>query len=106
MRRIFKNDKNKKRRTRQARVRAKISGTEKRPRISVFRGNRNMNVQLIDDKSKKTIAAVNTNSVKDGDAKDRKGKEAKADKAFYDDSGEFLTLTGNAELKKKDKFLP
>ena len=44
---------------RRRRVRAKIHGTAERPRISVFRSNRGINAQLIDDASGHTIAAVN-----------------------------------------------
>jgi large subunit ribosomal protein L18 len=44
---------------RRRRVRAKISGTEARPRISVFRSNRGLSAQLIDDVSGRTLAAVN-----------------------------------------------
>src|SRR3954453_8267487 len=41
------------------RVRAKITGTAERPRISVFRSNRGVFAQLIDDTSGRTLAAVN-----------------------------------------------
>src|SRR6202034_1214576 len=44
---------------RRRRVRAKISGTATRPRISVFRSNRGLSAQLIDDVGAKTLAAVN-----------------------------------------------
>ena len=44
---------------RRRRVRAKISGTQTRPRVSVFRSNRGLCAQLIDDVQGKTIAAVN-----------------------------------------------
>jgi len=44
---------------RRRRVRAKVRGTAERPRISVFRSNRGIFVQLIDDDSGRTIAAVN-----------------------------------------------
>jgi large subunit ribosomal protein L18 len=43
---------------RRRRVRAKISGTATRPRISVFRSNRGLSAQLIDDSSGRTLAAV------------------------------------------------
>jgi large subunit ribosomal protein L18 len=38
-----------KRLSRKSRVRAKISGTTARPRLSVFRSNTHISVQLIDD---------------------------------------------------------
>jgi large subunit ribosomal protein L18 len=44
---------------RRRRVRAKIHGTASRPRISVFRSNRGIFAQLIDDDAGRTLAAVN-----------------------------------------------
>jgi large subunit ribosomal protein L18 len=43
---------------RRRRVRAKVIGTAERPRISVFRSNRGIFAQLIDDSAGRTIAAV------------------------------------------------
>ncbi len=48
-----------KRLKRRRRVRAKITGSAERPRISVFRSNRGVFAQLIDDASGRTLAAVN-----------------------------------------------
>jgi large subunit ribosomal protein L18 len=44
---------------RRRRVRAKVSGSAARPRISVFRSNRGIFAQLIDDDAGRTLAAVN-----------------------------------------------
>jgi large subunit ribosomal protein L18 len=44
---------------RRRRVRAKIRGTAERPRLSVYRSNRGLFVQLIDDDEARTLAAVN-----------------------------------------------
>ena len=44
---------------RRRRVRAKVRGSAERPRLSVFRSNRGVSAQLIDDVGGKTIAAVN-----------------------------------------------
>ena len=44
---------------RRRRVRAKVRGTAERPRISVFRSNRGIFAQLIDDDSGRTVASVN-----------------------------------------------
>ena len=43
---------------RRRRVRAKVVGTAERPRISVFRSNKGISAQLIDDESGRTLAAV------------------------------------------------
>jgi large subunit ribosomal protein L18 len=43
---------------RHRRVRGKVSGTAERPRLAVFRSNRGITAQLIDDTSGKTIAAA------------------------------------------------
>lgn len=43
---------------RRRRVRAKVSGSSVRPRISIFRSNRGIHAQLIDDLSGRTLAAV------------------------------------------------
>ena len=43
---------------RRRRVRAKVRGTAARPRISVFRSNQGMFLQLIDDDAGRTVAAV------------------------------------------------
>ena len=58
---------------RHERVRAKIKGTADRPRISVFRSNAHMYVQLIDDAHSATIAAVT-------DVKKKADKQAKQTK--------------------------
>jgi large subunit ribosomal protein L18 len=44
---------------RRRRVRAKVRGSAERPRLSVFRSNRGVQAQLIDDVSGRTVAAVN-----------------------------------------------
>ena len=43
---------------RRRRVRAKVRGTAERPRISIFRSNRGIAAQLIDDVAGHTLAAV------------------------------------------------
>ena len=42
------------------RIRTKISGTAQKPRLSVFRSNTALYLQLIDDESGKTITAAST----------------------------------------------
>ncbi len=43
---------------RRRRVRAKVRGTAERPRLSVFRSNRGVFAQLIDDDAARTVVAV------------------------------------------------
>lgn len=47
-----------KRERRHAKVRAKISGTAERPRLSVFRSNKSIYAQLINDDAALTLAAA------------------------------------------------
>ncbi|MCD6011848.1 MAG: ribosomal protein [Flavipsychrobacter sp.] len=42
------------------RIRTKISGTAQKPRLSVFRSNKDIYVQLIDDKTGVTLAAASS----------------------------------------------
>jgi large subunit ribosomal protein L18 len=57
---ITKADKNKTRKRRHARVRAKIAGTAARPRLNVFRSNKHLYAQLIDDANGVTLASAST----------------------------------------------
>jgi large subunit ribosomal protein L18 len=43
---------------RRRRVRAKVRGSAERPRLSVFRSNRGVFAQLVDDDTGRTVAAV------------------------------------------------
>ncbi len=57
---ITVNDKNKERVVRHKRVRNKISGTKKCPRLNVYRSLNNIYVQLIDDDKGITLASCST----------------------------------------------
>ena len=46
------------RQRRQRRVRKKVTGTTARPRLSVFRSNRHISAQIIDDENGLTVAAA------------------------------------------------
>jgi large subunit ribosomal protein L18 len=59
---------------RQIRTRSKIRGTGDRPRLSVYKSNRFMYAQLIDDTARKTIVGVSEKELKELPA----GKIAKA----------------------------
>ena len=48
------------RRRRHGRVRKKVSGTPERPRLAVFRSNRHISAQVIDDLNGRTLAAAST----------------------------------------------
>ena len=55
-----KRDRNEVRKIRHARVRKKISGTPDRPRLCVYRSNRHIEAQIIDDVAGHTLAAAST----------------------------------------------
>ena len=88
-----------KRLRRRRRVRAKVRGTAERPRLSVFRSNRGVFAQLIDDDAGKTVASV---SWTEGDLKSldrmeqakragetlaKRASEAKVDACVFDRGG-------------------
>ena len=45
---------------RHTRIRKKVEGTPERPRLSVFRSNKHLSVQVIDDTAMRTLASVST----------------------------------------------
>ena len=45
---------------RHRRVRKKVQGTPERPRLAVFRSNKHLSAQIIDDLSGKTLASAST----------------------------------------------
>ena len=53
------------RRRRQRRIRGKVSGTPERPRLAVFRSNRGVAAQIVDDKAGKTLAAASWQNFRD-----------------------------------------
>ena len=57
---MAKKNKNDRLITRKKRVRAKISGTPQRPRLSVYKSNTNIYAQLIDDVNGVTLASANS----------------------------------------------
>lgn len=57
-------NKKKQREQRHRRIRAKVSGVKNRPRLSVFRSNRHLELQLIDDQAAKTLVGLNDGKIK------------------------------------------
>ncbi len=56
---------------RHRRVRKKVIGTPERPRLAVYRSNRHIYAQVIDDSAGKTLAAASTATVSGEDPKAR-----------------------------------
>ncbi|MDD5547434.1 MAG: 50S ribosomal protein L18 [Candidatus Pacebacteria bacterium] len=67
--------KNKKEERRRKRNRARIFGTAEKPRLSVFRSNKQTYVQLIDDVKGNTLVSASTKEIKSKGAKAIKAKE-------------------------------
>jgi large subunit ribosomal protein L18 len=59
---------------RHRRVRRKLAGTAERPRLAVYRSNRHIYAQLVDDQGARTLAAASDLDIGDG------GKAARAKK--------------------------
>jgi large subunit ribosomal protein L18 len=82
---------------RRRRVRAKVIGTAERPRISVFRSNRGISAQLVDDLNGRTLAAVQWTEFRGakkadqatevGKALAQRGKAAGVERAVFDRGG-------------------
>jgi len=89
----------KRRLRRRRRVRAKVNGTAERPRISVFRSNRGIAAQLVDDVAGATLAAVqwteaelrelprSEQSSKAGELLAQRAKAAGIERAVFDRGG-------------------
>lgn len=82
------------------RIRKKVSGTEERPRLSVFKSNKQIHAQLIDDRNGHTLAAASSLGNKDaqgvpkveqariiGQELAKNAQNAKVDKAAFDRNG-------------------
>src|SRR4051812_11136799 len=88
-----------KRMRRRRRVRSKVRGTAERPRLSVFRSNRGVFAQLIDDVAGRTLVAVNwiepelrglpsmEQAEKAGELLAQRAKEAGIQSAVFDRGG-------------------
>lgn len=86
---------------RHGRVRKKIHGTAERPRLAVFRSNKHLVAQIIDDETGRTLAAASTNeadlrdgsgssvasATKVGNLVAERAKAAGIDKVVFDRGG-------------------
>jgi large subunit ribosomal protein L18 len=83
---------------RHVRVRKKVSGTAERPRLAVYRSNRHIYAQLIDDERATTLASASDRDVKGGNTKTdaakavgellaERAKEAGIQRAIFDRGG-------------------
>lgn len=80
------------RKRRHGRVRSQVSGTKEVPRISVFRSNSNMYVQLIDDSNGKTLISAN-------DVKSKtKGKKTESSEKLARTIGEEASKAGISKV--------
>lgn len=93
--------KTEKRIRRHNRIRAKVKGTKKVPRLSVFKSNTSMYAQIIDDENGKTIISVSLDKSKKGSSLDKakklgedlakKATEKKIKKVVFDRGGYIYT---------------
>jgi large subunit ribosomal protein L18 len=68
---------------RHLRVRKKVTGTAERPRLAIYRSNRHIYAQLVDDMAARTLAAASDSDGGDGDktAKAKRVGQKLAEKA-------------------------
>ena len=58
------NNKKQRKERRRDKIRSQITGTKKRPRLSVFKSNTGVFLQIINDEAGKTLASVNSREIK------------------------------------------
>ena len=98
------NKKTQQRARRQKRIRAKISGTSERPRLSIFKSNKAIYAQLVDDVKNVTLAqAMGPDASKVGEAIAKVALAKKIDKAVFDRGGYIYTgkVSSLAESARK-----
>jgi len=85
-------DKDRKRLKRKVHVRKRISGTGERPRMTVFRSNRALSIQIIDDSKGHTLASASTLE-----------KDLKTIKATVAGAGQLGEIMGKRLIEKNIK---
>ena len=99
------NSKLQKRTRRHVKIRSTISGTKDIPRLSVYKSNKNISVQLIDDTNNVTLASAHSREVKGKNMMEKselvgvsiaeKALAIKISKAVFDRGG--FIYTGNVK---------
>ena len=74
----MKNSRTQLRTRRHGRIRAKVAGTSLKPRLAVFRSNKFIYAQLIDDEAGKTLAAASDMKITSGTKLERAAKVGEA----------------------------
>jgi len=92
-----KNSKVEKKNRRHVRIRTRISGTSMRPRLAIFKSNKFIYAQVIDDEAGKTLAAASSAKLAKGTKSEqskavgaeiaKKAKAAKVSKVVFDRGG-------------------
>ncbi len=105
-----------KRIVRHTRIRAKVAGTSERPRLSVFKSNKFIYAQIINDETGATLAASSSIKMKGkgldvakkvGTELASKAKAAKIDKVVFDRGGFIYTgqIKALAEAAREDGLI-
>lgn len=90
---IKKESRNEMRMIRHARIRKQIIGTKDIPRLNVYRSNKNISVQLIDDENGVTLASASSKgknieaATKVGESIAKEAKKLKISKVVFDRGG-------------------
>jgi large subunit ribosomal protein L18 len=85
-------EKDRKRLKRKVHIRKRISGTAERPRMTVFRSNRRLSIQVVDDAKGHTLAAASTLE-----------KDLRNIKATVEGAGQLGEIMGKRLLEKNIK---
>ena len=73
------------------RIRGKVSGTAARPRMTVFRSSKQINVQLVDDQEGKPLVSASSKGIEEGTKTEIAAKVGKA-------AAEKAIAAGNTEV--------